>query len=66
MATWDQTVTALGTAAAAVAAFVAVVVGYNGLQDTARQLQGTTIYNVAKDGKALQKKYLARQLIPGK
>ena len=40
---------------------MAAWVAYNGLQDTARQLQGMTIYNVAKDGKALQKRYLKRE-----
>jgi hypothetical protein len=54
-------VTAVGTALAAVAAIAAVYVADKGLKSTARQLQGTTIYNVAKDGKALQKKYLAKE-----
>jgi hypothetical protein len=61
MATWDQSVTAIATAAAAAGAFVAAWVAYNGLQDTALQLQGTTIYNVAKDGKALQRRFLKRE-----
>lgn len=35
-----------------------MVVAYNGLHATARQLQATIIYPIAKDGKALQKRYL--------
>jgi hypothetical protein len=71
MTTWDAKTTAIGTAVAAVAAVAAavgaiatVLVAYYGLQDTARQLQATTIYNVAKDGKALQKRYLAKDADP--
>ena len=71
MTTWDAKTTAIGTAIAAAAALVAaaaaiatVVVAYYGLQDTARQLQATTIYNVAKDGKALQNRYLAGKADP--
>ena len=64
MASWDTVATAIGTMIAALAAVGAVVVASNGLQDTARQLRGTTIYNIAKDGKALQKRYLTKGADP--
>jgi hypothetical protein len=50
-------VEALAAVAAALAASAAVAVAYFGLQSAATQLNGTTIYNVAKDGKALQRRY---------
>jgi hypothetical protein len=64
MGTWDSPATAIGTLVTAAAAIGAVWVAYHGLQDTAQQLRGTTIYNVAKDGKALQKRYLEKQADP--
>jgi hypothetical protein len=41
----------------AIAAIAAVAVAYFSLRDTARQLLGKTIYDVAKDGAQLQRKY---------
>jgi hypothetical protein len=41
----------------AVAASGAVYVAWHTLDRTATQLNGTTIYNVAKDGKALQRRF---------
>jgi hypothetical protein len=51
---------ALGTAVAAGAAIAAVCVAGQGLTSAANQLKGITLYNIAKDGKALQKRYLEK------
>ena len=46
------------------AAVAAVVVAYYGLVGTATQLKGTTIYSVARDGKALQRRYEKGEATP--
>jgi hypothetical protein len=48
----------------AVAALGAVYVAYYTLAQTATQLNGTTIYNVAKDGKALQRRFQNGEATP--
>jgi hypothetical protein len=55
---WHDTVTAVATCVAAAAAIGAVVVARCGLEDTAKQLRGTTLYQIARDGKALEARYL--------
>lgn len=58
-------ISALAGIVSAVAAIGAVWVAYFSLDRAALQLKGTTLYNVAKDGKALQRRYEKGDAIPG-
>lgn len=50
---WDLLATWMGS----LATVAAVGVAYCGIEDAARQLAGKTIYDIAKDGKALQRRF---------
>lgn len=56
---WQDSVTAVAASITAVAAICAGVVAWHGLGQTAKQLRGTTLYQIAKDGKALEARYFA-------